>query len=306
MKLNALRDFVAVAERGSLRAAARQLGVAQPAMSRNIRELEKEVGVALFERHATGVVLSSMGKAFLRRAQAVQSELQRARDELEQMRGETHGQLRVCLSTVPHMALLPYALHAFRERYPNVRIEIIDALWPRVEQEVVDGTLDFYVGPLLDRSPTGVVIENLLENQRYIVGRKGHPLAHATSLAQLADAEWLTSSLTHLDEDEIVPMFTRLGLPAPRLVIKAGSALTFLMVLANSDLLMILPQQWIETYLFKDALQKLDIREPMAAPPICMVHRSGLPLTPAAEYFCDMLRRAASHLSSVNAVNTGA
>ena len=68
MKLNSLRDFLAVAERGSLRAAARQLGVAQPAITRNIQELEKELGVVLFERQARGVTLSPMGEVFLRRA----------------------------------------------------------------------------------------------------------------------------------------------------------------------------------------------------------------------------------------------
>ena len=55
MKFTALCDFLAVAERGSLRAASRQLGSAQPAVSRSIQELEKELGVVLFERHPSGV-----------------------------------------------------------------------------------------------------------------------------------------------------------------------------------------------------------------------------------------------------------
>ena len=70
MKINSLRDFLAVAERGSLRAAARQLGLAQPAMTRSIQELEKELGVVLFERRAKGVVLTPMGEVFERRSLA--------------------------------------------------------------------------------------------------------------------------------------------------------------------------------------------------------------------------------------------
>ena len=65
MKLAALRDFIAVAERGSLRAAARALGNTQPAISRNIRELEKELGTTLFERYATGVRLTPMGQVWI-------------------------------------------------------------------------------------------------------------------------------------------------------------------------------------------------------------------------------------------------
>lgn len=299
MKLNALRDFIAVAERGSLRAAARQLGVAQPAMTRNIRELEKSLGVALFERHPTGVALSAMGKVFLRRVQAAQKELQRARDEIEQLKGETNGKLRICLSTVSQFSLLPYALSAFRERYPHAHIEIIDALWPRIEHELTDGVLDFYVGPLMENSPNGLIVKTLFDRQHFIiVGRREHPLANAMTLAELAQAEWLTSSLTHLAEDEITPLFTRQGLPSPRIALKAESAFTFLTVLANTDLLMILPQQWLETQLLGSVLQKIDILEPLLAPSICLVYRSGLPLTPAAEYFCDMLQRASTHIKA--------
>src|SRR5437879_6227964 len=133
MKLHELRDFLAVTERGGLRAAARHLGLPQPAITRSIQALEKELGVALFERHAKGVRLTPMGSAFLRRAAAVRSELQRARDEIDQLRGETHGRLSACLSSAAHMALLPQVLPSFRARYPNVRIEIIDDLFPAIE-----------------------------------------------------------------------------------------------------------------------------------------------------------------------------
>ena len=62
MKMHHLRDVLAVAERGSLRAAARHLGVAQPALTRSIRELERELGAALFERRSTGVVVTAIGE----------------------------------------------------------------------------------------------------------------------------------------------------------------------------------------------------------------------------------------------------
>lgn len=66
MKLTHLRDIIAVSEHGSLRAAGRHLGIAQPAITRSIREIEHELGVPLFERHAKGVRLTSMGEVFVR------------------------------------------------------------------------------------------------------------------------------------------------------------------------------------------------------------------------------------------------
>ena len=121
MKFNALRDFLAVAERGSLRAAARQLGSAQAALSHSIQELENELGVVLFERGSQGVTLTPMGQVFLRRATAVFEELRRAREELEQLRGGAHGSLAIAMSSVPHLALYPGALRPFRQRYPDAR-----------------------------------------------------------------------------------------------------------------------------------------------------------------------------------------
>jgi len=295
MKLNALRDFVAVAERGSLRAAARQLGITQPAISRNIQELEKELGVALFERRARGVCLTPMGEVFLRRSKAVRNELQRAQDELDQLRGQLHGQVRVCLSSVPHMALLPQVLRAFRQRYPDVQLDLIDGLLPGILEELKNGTVDVYVGPTFDDLPPELAGEPLFDSHRVIVARRGHPLAGARSLAELSGAEWVTSSVTFRAEEELVPLFVERGLPRPRVVVQAHSAFSFLFLLAHSDLLMVLPSQWTQTPLFRQALQRIDVAETLDSPPINIVTRLGMPLTPAADYFCDMVRRAAQH-----------
>ena len=299
MKFSALRDFLAVAERGSLRAAARQLGHSQPAISRSIQELERELGLALFERRATGVTLTPMGAVFLRRARAVNNELQRATDELDQMRGAVHGRLKVAMSSVPHVALLPNALRPFRLKYPDVAIEIVDAVFPKIESDLKNGQLDCYVGPIPNNLAPELFSEKLFDNTRLIVGRKGHPLAKAKSIKALSKAEWITTSITHKAEEEIGPLFAQHGLPPPRLVMQAHSALTFLTAVYYSDLLMMLPVQWTQSPLLRDSVEAIRVKELLPAPPVCLVRRSGLPLTPAAEYFCDMIRRAVLHRESL-------
>ncbi len=299
MKLNSLRDFMAVAERGSLRAAARQLEVTQPAITRSIQELEKELGVVLFERRAKGVSLTKMGELLLRRSKAVRSELQRAQDEIDQLRGEKHGQICVCMSGVPHMAMLPDAMAAFRQRYPDVKLDIIDGLLPGVETELKDGVVDCYIGPTMEEVSPELNAEKLFDSRRVIVGRRGHPLANARSLKELVDAEWVTTSVTYRAEEEIAPLFAQNGLPPPRMIVHARSALTFLFTVAYSDLLMLLPIQWTQTPLFRQALQPIHVVEPLPSPPICIVRRNSMPLTPAAEYFCDMVRRASRHMDTL-------
>ena len=298
MKLNHLRDVLAIAERGSLRAAARSLGLAQPALSRSVRELERELGVALFERSARGVTLTESGKRFLGRAKAVRSELRRAHEELDQLRGRGHGRVAMCLSTVAHIALLAPALGPFRQRYPQVHLDVHDGLYPSAEPALKDGSLDCYIGPPPEALPSEFAAEKLFDNTRVILCRKGHPLRNARSLRELAKAEWISTSLTYDAHAEIGPLFAQHGLPAPRFVMQAHSALTFIVAVAYCDLLTMVPVQWLEFPLTRDVLQKIDVREPLSAPPICIIQRAGLPLTPAAEYFCDMVRRAAGHLAS--------
>src|ERR1700722_17466765 len=79
MKLAQLRYVAAIADQGSLRAAARHLGVAQPAFSRSIAELERELGAALFERRARGMIATPLGQDFVRRAHAILNDVRRAK-----------------------------------------------------------------------------------------------------------------------------------------------------------------------------------------------------------------------------------
>ena len=296
MKLTHLRDIAAVAERGSLRGAARQLGIAQPAITRSIREVEQELGVALFERRAKGVILTPMGEVFLRRAIAVQSELRHAREEIDQLKGLTTGHVSAAMSSVPHMALLPRALGPFVTRFPDVFIRITEGLFPAVEQGLKDGKIDFYVGPLPEATPDKeFAIEKLFDNTRLIFCRRGHPLAGARSLRDLAGARWITTSVTVNNEAELGPLFERQGLPPPRVDMQASAALSMIIAAANSDLLMMLPEQWIDFPATREMLVALDLDETLAAPAICIARRARMPLTPAAEYFCDMMRRASQH-----------
>ena len=91
-------------------------------------------------------------------------------------------------------------------------------------------------------------------------GPQGHPLAQAKSLRELADAHWITTSITHKAEEELGPLFEKHGLPAPKLAMRAQSALTFLTALPSSDLLMMLPVQWLRYPLLRDTFQEIKVR----------------------------------------------
>lgn len=295
MKLDQLQYLVAIVEQGSLRAAARRLGVPQPALTRSIRALERELGGALFVRETTGMTLTPMGRGFHLRADAMVNEARRARDEVSQLLGDDEGTVVAGLSIMPHVGLLPQALPAFRRRWPKVRLRLIEGLLPDLEAGLRSGSVDFYLGaaPHQPVAP-GLVALHLLDNTRAIVARRGHPLAASRTLKTLADADWATTSIDYNAEDDLQRLFASHGLAAPRVLLQTRSAMSLMVGLAYSDLLAMLPVQWGDFPLTRDALQIIRVREALPAPAIVLIKRSSLPLTPAAEFLCDVLLRQVS------------
>ncbi len=296
MKLNQLRDFIAVAESGSLRGGSRALGLAQPAMTRSIQQLERQLGALLFERRKRGMVLTQTGELFLRRARSVVAELHRARDEVQQFHGGVEGTVVICLSTVPHVALLPGALSAFRLRFPQVRLDVIEsAVYVDVESKLRDGSIDFFIGIVGTKPPAaGLVAETLFENSRAVLARIGHPLSKAKTLADLVDAEWVSAGAA--SEPELATIFQRHGLAAPRFGAMGTSALSLLVLIAYSDMIALLPRDWISFPPVAALLQKIEIKESIPAPPVMLIRRADMPLTPAAEYLCDLFKAGVPRL----------
>lgn len=297
MKLDHFEEVVAIAERGSMRAAARHLQIAQPALTRSLALLERELGAPLFERRARGVVATPLGEAFIARARSILTEIRRTREEVEQLRGAGTGTVTVGLSIAAHLALLPPSLRPFRARYPDIRLHIIEGFYPTLEERLRDGTVDFYIGPDGGAQPVPQLSrEVLFHNRRIVLCRAGHPLAAATSLRELVGQDWVTTSITADASDEINAFFARHGLPPPRLAVRSQSALTLLTCLANSDLLAMVPAQWERFEMTGKALVTIKVEEELTAPPLVLVRRSDLPLTPAALHLLDLMRRATSRL----------
>ena len=232
--------------------------------------------------------LTPVGQAFLRRATAIHHEIQRARDGAGQLRGAVNGRVTLGMSTAPHLELFPDVLPAFRARFPDIHLEIVDGVYPLVEARcwTVPWISTSARRPRACRASCG---SKLFDNTRVILGRKGHPLAQAKSLRELATPTGSPRPSPTRPRKNWARC-SKHGLPAPKLAMRAQSALTFLTALPSSDLLMMLPVQWLRYPLLRDTFQEIKVREKLPAPPVCIVQRTGLPLTPAAEHYCTLLR----------------
>lgn len=289
-----LRDFIAIAHSRSLRAAATSLGLTQPAISRSLQELEEELGVPLFERHARGVVLTPAGDKFLVRAQIATESIRRGCEEARQFQGDLSGSVSVSISSAAILGMLPLAYPQFRKAWPSINVRFVDGNFPVIEPKLRDGELDFYMGPRPERElGSGYSVMRISGNERVIMGRRGHPLAGATSLADLVDAEWVVSAIRDRVEEEFEEVFSAHGLPSPAVRTRAESMLVLVVLIATTDALVLLPKVWANHELFGGMVEQLSVRETLAAPDIVQMHSAHFPLTPAAEHLSLLLQRAA-------------
>lgn len=294
MRLRQLQEFVAVAESGSVRAAARHLNITQPALSKSIRQLEEEVDAPLFVRSAVGVTLTPFGNAFLPRARLVMAELQRVSDDLRALRGGDGGVLRLAVAPSALATLLPRALRELKRLRPTAEVLIVDGLFPSGVSLLRSGSIDLFVGPLHSgEEGRDLKVERLCKNAISVACRPGHPLASATSLEQLSDADWVFGGPLGERGRYLQDFFRQRGLPPPRSSIQAESFLALLAIVSESDFLSIIPSRLLEQGPFRSLLHALPLRDSLELPPICAISSAASQPTRATRDFIKALRRVA-------------
>lgn len=297
IKLNQLRDALAVARCGGIRAAARELGLAQPSLTKSIQQLESQLEVPLFQRTRQGLRLTSFGEAFVARTQAAFTEIQRAEDEIRQMRQSGTGKLCLAMAGISLMNLLPGALQSFRQRHAGVAVRVIERPLDQALAALRASETEFAVmpEPAIDLG-AAYVVEPILHDHYAIVGRKDHPLRHARSLGALGGAAWVVTRQGGVRASEFEQVFVRCGLPVPRVEVQCESIIGVLALLSRTDLLAVLPSLWLHSAPVRHVCETLPLAEHIGSNRTCIVRRADYPLTPAAQGFVAALVREANAL----------
>jgi DNA-binding transcriptional LysR family regulator len=190
MELRHLRYFVAVAEELHFTRAAERLGIKQPPLSMQIRQLERELGTSLFHRLTRGVELTEAGTLLLDEARRILAQVERAKAGVQsRARGET-GCIRLGFAgATSFQPLVPGVIRAYRARYPGVDLSPEQSNTPRLLAGLHSGEIDiaFVRPPVSDGE--GLAVELLVEEPMLIVLPKAHPHAGDRSLPLAALAQ---------------------------------------------------------------------------------------------------------------------
>ena len=228
MELRHLRYFVAVAEEENVSRAALKLRVSQPGISRQIRDLEDEIGFQLLERSAKSVRLTAAGKVFLTEAREVLSHTEAAVEKARAVAQGGGGEIHIGYAPTPTVELLPCALHTFQNLAPGVRVNLHDLSSEEMLRGLLDGKLDLCLLVRLSaRSMRGLKFELLREYPTCVAMSPNHPLAKQKQVSpkQLANEPLL--AYTRADYPEYHTMLEELFQPfgaRPRIAEEHDSA----------------------------------------------------------------------------------
>jgi len=199
LDLKQLEYFQHIAELGSFSRAARYLAVVQPALSRQIRQLELELGQSLFERNGRGVVLTEAGRRLLEHARGILTQVARARQDLEDHRAADAGHLVVGLPPSLGRTITVPLVAEFRARLPKATIATVEGLSNYILEWLGVGRVD--CGILYDPTPSQHLdLVPLCEEQLFLMSpRDAGPSRRVTSipLAELAKFPLIIPSRPH-------------------------------------------------------------------------------------------------------------
>ncbi|MCW3481990.1 LysR substrate-binding domain-containing protein [Neisseriaceae bacterium JH1-16] len=229
MELRHLRYFLAVAEERHFTRAAERVGIQQPPLSLQIKQLEEELGTPLFLRQSRGVDLTEAGAAFVEEARAILARVDQAKTHIQRLsRGEA-GRIRIGFAGATYFEpAVPALIRDYRSRYPDVQLQPEQSNTAELVQRLIDGEIDAaFVHTPIGADPTLACLP-LVDEAMLLALPASHPLSGepAVPLAALADDTFilLPRAISPGLYDRLIAAFQqagftpRLGLEAPQIV----------------------------------------------------------------------------------------
>lgn len=240
MNLRKLEYFLSVAKLKSMTAAASELALAQPTLTKTIHALEQQLKVPLFERLPRGVELTPYGESLFRHAQALHAQAREALSEIESLRDGEIGHVAIGAEPVWVRRLLPLAVARTLAANSRVKVRVDSGYDGALLQSLRRGDLDLVVAeiPSSDRAHD-FDVQPLTSDNLAILCRDGHPLAARRSVAlnQLLEFVWAMPSRSSRLRRRLVSLFDAAGMSAPEMVVETNSKTFLLEMLRESDAL---------------------------------------------------------------------
>lgn len=259
-----LQAFLAVVECGSLGRAAGKLRLTQPALSRVVKRMESQLQVQLFERRANGMELTSFGEALLPYANHLTHEANLALEEINTRLGLGRGTVRIGTVASTAITMLPAVLSQLLTRWPNLHIEIVEAVEDRLAQALAHNDVDVVLsGPIPENEDIMKVGSHAYVDRSLPIAASGHPLLKQgrIALADALNASWVMPHADAAPRQRFTELVHRLGLNPPHVAVETRSPSAIKSMVAQTRLLGWLPEPLVVAERAAGLITTLEIEE---------------------------------------------
>jgi len=301
MELRDLGYFLTVVGHGHIGRAADALGLTQPALTKCIARLERELDARLLERTPKGVTVTAFGAQVARHATRVRAAMDDATRELTELRTGTSGHVRIGTGHAIAQHLLPIVCAKLLMQTPGITLDITSGTGRGLVPALRDGRLDMVLTGVPIAREAGLRHEVIMEDHVVVIAGKNHPLHRrkVISLELLARQRWVLSKSGSLLGDWLDQRWREAGIAPPAATVESDSIATLLGIVASSDLLTFASWSTIRHSALHMALQ------PLAGSPLKWrrklgaTYRDGGYLSSAARKVIDLLRDVAQRESAL-------
>jgi DNA-binding transcriptional LysR family regulator len=301
LKLRDLDTFLAVVRSGSMAKAAAQRAVSQPTVSNAIADIERTLGVRLFDRLAQGVGLTPYGQVLVKWALAVFDDVRQGVQEIEFLSDPTAGELRIG-TTDPMMAgILPVILSQLSGRYPRIVFQVM--LTPAGTQQARDlreRHFDLFLGRVMGvLNQDDLAVEHLFDDPVFVAASARNPIVRRRklTLAEAATEPWALPGPDTTIGGYIDEIFRACGLDAPPAKIISNSIQMQRDLLAKGRFLTLFPRSLLKFGARPMPIKALPIELPARLAPVGIVTLKNRTISPVAQLFIECTRRVAKRLA---------
>lgn len=299
LRFRDLRMVEAIASRGSMAGAAADLGLSQPAISKAIADLERDLGAAVFDRNARGVLLTASGKVLVRRGRVILDELRHGLDEIENISDPTAGFVR--LGVTPAQSLfVSGVVERTSRRYPKIKFNVVMSDPLQLIRALRDRDLDLAIcrAQMAEGEPD-LQAEILFRDRIEVVVAPSHTLARRRKLAlcELIGERWaLAEPDTYLD-GLVRHAFRAQSLPMPEAVVSTASMQLRFELMETGGFVTLAPHSMAIHPSRKDRMRVLPVTFEDDAGPMSAITLKGRHLMKVSVIVLEVARRVAQSIA---------
>jgi DNA-binding transcriptional LysR family regulator len=260
VKTHQLKALVALAEIGSIRGAARNMGLSQSALTKTLRELETQTGAALLVRASRGTRFTPAGKVLVDHARLILTTMRRAEEEVRRISGQAIATARIAVTPVVAVTKLGGIIHEFQRRHPQGQLDVETGTLGNIVPRLLDGQLDLALGIATPEAlPADLAFQPFTEVRLSPVSRSKRFVNRVVSWEELANERWLLNPAPGSADQVALDWLTQKNITLAHPPTLCRSPFLLAALNRSTDLIALCPTQILEDSFWGAGLCRIEV-----------------------------------------------